>query len=307
MVMSNYSGLEQHVINAFNNCENLVWKGKTYSEIRAFKPTTSSGECRTDTYVSLMDSGREVEAIKISIKKNDAEFMANKLTAQDAESLLGLDWSAILKNSINSIRNEFLNKEVFYLKSKGGKTDIYFTLGWKLEIANKPRRLSAPLALSKKEIADKIFRGTGQPDYRKNAFINGHLVLNSGIADYLLEGSTNSFRDAQSILNSLQDLSNYTPGDIYLIFTANNYRIKANKADGPRTLAVCLAWEVEGSKIKPRFIFDEPLVYKGETNMMPILKQSLAAVNAPINLPMNNLADMNVMLEQIEPFVLNAR
>lgn len=305
--MSNYSGLEQHVINAFNNCESLVWKGSAYSEIRAFKPTTSSGECRTDTYVSLMNAGVEVDAIKISIKKNDAEFMANKLTAQDAESLLGSDWDSILKESINLIRNEFIEKEIFFLKPKGDPSDINFTLGWKLEVANKPRTLSAPLALSKKETADKVFRGTGQPDYRKNAFINGHTVLNSGVADYLLEGSNNSFRDAQSILNSLQDLSNYIPSDIYLIFTANNYRIKANKADGPRTLAVCISWEVEGNKIRPRFIFDQPLVYKGETNMMPILKQSLETVNAPINLPMNSSVDIENMLEQIKPLVLSAR
>lgn len=305
--MSNYSGLEQHVINAFNNCGSLTWKGSVYSEIRAFKPTTSSGECRTDTYVSLMNAGVEVDVIKISIKKNDAEFMANKLTAQDAESLLGSDWSAILRESINSIRNEFINKKVFFLKPKGDPTDINFTLGWKLEIANKPRTLSAPLALSKRETADKIFRGTGQPDYRKHAFINGQTVLNSGIADYLLEGNEGSFIDAQSILNSLQDLSNYIPSDIYLIFTANNYRIKANKADGPRTLAVCISWEVEGNQIRPRFIFDQPLVYKGETNMMPILKHSLETVNAPINLPMNNSVDINSMLEQIEPFVLSAR
>lgn len=305
--MNNYSGFEQHVINAFNNCENLVWKGNVYSEVRAFKPTTSSGECRTDTYVSLMNSGVEVDAIKISIKKDDAEFMANKLTAQDAESLLGSDWAPILKNSINSIRNEFLSKEVFCAKPKGDPSDVYFTLGWKLEIANKPRTLSALLALSKKETADKIFRGTGQPDYRKHAFINGQTVLDSGVADYLLEGATGSFTDAQSIINSLQDLSNYIPSDIYLIFTANNYRIKANKADGPRTLAVCISWEVEGNQIRPRFIFDQPLVYKGETNMMPILKQSLEAVNAPVNLPMNNSVDINSMLEQIEPFVLSAR
>lgn len=305
--MSNYSGLEQHVINAFNNCESLVWKGRVYSEIRASKPTTSSGECRTDAYVSLMNAGLEVDAIKISIKKNDAEFMANKLTAQDAESLLGSDWSAILRNSINSIRNEFINKKVFFPKPKGDPTDINFTLGWKLEIANKPRTLSAPLALSKRETADKIFRGTGQPDYRKHAFINGQTVLNSGIADYLLEGNKVSFIDAQSIVNSLQDLSNYIPSDIYLIFTANNYRIKANKADGPRTLAVCISWEVEGNQIRPRFIFDHPLVYKGETDMMPILKHSLNAVNAPINLPMNNSVDINNMLKQIEPLVLSVR
>ncbi len=305
--MSSYSGLEQHVINAFNDCENLVWKGRSYNEVRAFKPTTSSGECRTDTYVSLMIAGVEVDAIKISIKKDDAEFMANKLTAQDAESLLGSEWSPILRNSINLIRNELLNKEVFYPKPKSDPTDIYFTLGWKLEIANKPRTLSAPLALSKKETADKIFRGTGQPDYRKHALINGHTVLNSGIADYLLEGNRDSFIDAQSIINSLQDLSNYIPSDIYLIFTANNYRIKANKADGPRTLAVCISWEVEGNKIRPRIIFDQPLVYKGETHMMPILKHSLEAVNAPINLPMNNSVDIKNMLEQIKPFVLNAR
>ena len=277
--MSNYSGLEQHVINAFNDCESLVWKGSVYREIRAFKPTTSSGECRTDTYVSLMNAGVEVDAIKISIKKDDAEFMANKLTAQDAESLLGSDWSPILRESIDSIRNEFLDKEIFYPKPKSDPADVYFTLGWKLEIANKPRTLSAPLALSKKETSDKIFRGTGQPDYRKHAFINGHTVLNSGIADYLLEGNKGSFIDAQSIINSLQDLSKYVPSDIYLIFTANNYRIKANKADGPRTLAVCICWEVEGNKIRPRFIFDQPLVYKGETNMREFPKLCVTAYN----------------------------
>lgn len=304
--MSNYSGFEQHVISIFNNCERLVWKGKIYREIRAFKPTTSGGECRTDAYVSLMDAGKEVDVIKISIKKNDAEFMVNKLTAYDAESLLGSDWSNILINSINSIRDEFFKKDIFFSKPKKNPTEIRFTLGWKLEVTNKPRTLSTRLALSKKEIVNKIFRGTGQPDYRKRAFIGGHAVLNSGIADYLLEGNEDNFIDAQSIIDSLQDLSNYNPSDIYLVFTANNYRVPADKADGPRTLAVCISWETENNKIRPRLIFDKPLIYKGETNMMPILKQSLKAVNAPIDLPINNSDDIEKIMEKIRPFILSA-
>lgn len=299
--MTNYSGLERHVIDIFNNCEDLVWNGRTYNQVRAFKPTTSGGECKTDTYISLMDRGIEVDSIKISIKKDDAEFMGNKLTALDAESLLGLEWREILIESINSIRTEFLAKDIFYAKPKDNPTDIFFTLGWKLEVANKPRSLSTPLALSDREIVDKVFKGTGQPNYRKNAFVNGTVIPNSGIADYLLEGNNRSFTDAQSVLNSLNDLSIYSPPDIYLIFTANNYRIMANKADGPRTLAVCIAWELEGDVIRPRFIFDQPLLYKGETNLMPIIKNSLESVGISGNTYLNPSVDIRSLFDSIKP------
>lgn len=298
--MSRYSGLEQHVISLFNNCDSLIWKGREYKDIRAFKPTTSSGECKTDTYVSLIHEDQEIDSIKISIKKDDAEFMGNKLTAVDAESLLGLNWNSILRQSIDSIHAKFISKEIFYLKPKINSTDIFFTLGWKLEIANKSRTLSTPLALSNREIVNKVFKGTEQPEYRKHAFVGGCIVANSGVADYLLEGNDSSFVNIQSVFNSLIDLSTYSPPDIHLIFTANNYRIMANKADGPRTLAVSVVWEKVGEKIRPRLIFDQPLAYRGESDMMPIIKNSLESIGIPKDTYLNESIDIEMLFETIK-------
>lgn len=301
--MRKYGEFEQHVIEKFNSCDGLVWNGIYYNKIEAYKPRTSQGECKTDIYVTLKNQDGIATSLKISIKKDDAEFMGNKLTANDAESLLGADWQSILIQSIKTIKMDFVVSSIFYAKPKINPTDIFFTLGWKLEIANKQRKLSAPLALNDEQIINRVYRGTQQPDHRKNATVGNEIIINSGIADYILQGTASSLPNINSILNNLIELktSTFSPPQIYLIFTANNYRIMANKADGPRTLAVAIAWLAEGNKIKPVYIFNEPLVYRGETDMMPLIKQSLESIGISQYTYQNKDTDIVELFNKIAP------
>ena len=277
--MHGYQDLERKVIELFNSIESIIWRGNTYSEIIATKPTTSSGECKTDVYVSLRENGIETDAIKITVKKDNADFLANKLKDIDAENLLGTNWSSILVNSIASIQQIFLQEPLIELKPKSNPTELYIKLGWKLEVTNVARNLSVKLNLLPSEIIDYIYRGTNQPIERIHAYVNGIRVMNSGVADYILQGS--SFHSVQHILDNLilLEANSFIPPDTYLVFTANNYRLIRDSADGPRALAIAIEWGLDSrNKLVPTINFAQPLVFTGQRDMMPILKANLAQI-----------------------------
>lgn len=287
--MPAYRDLEDQIIQLFNNTSSLVWKGITYDKIQACKPSLQGGgECKTDIFVSLNNSVNSnlQENLKISVKQQNAEFYGNKLTDDAAFTLLGPNWKSILINSIKPLIPVFQSQCIVYEKPKKNPTDAYFTLGWKLEITDKSRSLSAPLALSNQEIIDNVYRGINQPIAKKDAYVFGVILKNSGIADYLYKG--NILATAQDIVNKLQDLRIYQSPQLYMAFTANNYRLVADKADGPRTLAVAIKWSHQNGKLHPTFIFDEPLTYKGETHMQPHIKSALFSLNA------NNFSTLNI-------------
>lgn len=295
-----YRNLEDHIVSLFNNFTgSIIWNNRSYNCVRACKPypQRGGGECKTDVYVLLSNSHSQENAeIKISIKKDDAEFLANKLTAVVAEDLLGKDWESILIESIYLIKDRFLDRinDLAFLKGRGDEVDANFTLGWKLEVANKARTLSTPLHLSNDEIVRIIFKGENQVEEKRNAIIfDNNIRVNSGVAEYLLNGNIDRYTNPQDVINDLINLDNYDAGEIHLIFTANNFRYRANKADGARTLAVAVEWSVQNNRLSPRIIFDRPLIYQGERDMMPTIKQSL------IQLGINQYSDINI--EQIKP------
>jgi len=87
--------------------------GVTFDDVSACKPIIQSGwgECKTDVYVALKRTCDSQEAeIKISVKKDDAEFLANKLTDSVAYDLLGENWSNILVESLQTIEAKFRAK-----------------------------------------------------------------------------------------------------------------------------------------------------------------------------------------------------
>lgn len=296
--MSAYQQLENHILNLFNNCNELIWNNHKYTKIQAYKPRPiPSGECKTDVYVSLIENNSEVDCIKISIKNDNAEFLANKLTENDAESLLGSSWKDILIDSMSPIEDEFRNKTLVALKPKKSPTELFITLGWKLEITNKPRTLSSELRLTTPEIIDYIYRGTNQPDYRKNARVNNQITINSGVADYILEGNIGMFSTANDVINSIKLLAPgyFMPPPTYLAFTANNYRLIADTADGPRTLSVAIRWELINQKLCPNFIFNQPLLHAGQTDMMPYVIGCLNQLNInPTTYNKNNIQNLKI-------------
>lgn len=282
MKQHQYKIFENKILSVFNKCNSLTWNNIVYSEVKAFKPrptktpdNKSGGECRTDIYVSLRQNGKEVDCIKITAKLINSEFIVNKLKPNDAESLLGEGWSSIIREHIASIKNSFLMSDVIYKRAG----DICFTLGWRLDVTKKSNRnLLVPITMSKKDIRHVVFRGCKQPDNRKNAKVGTKVINNSGIADYLLEEAKADFKDANSLIAGLDDLTTYNPPPIYFAFIASNYRIKANKVEGSRCLAVNVSWSVTNNKLNGKIECDKPLECMGGADVLPSLRQAMHVI-----------------------------
>lgn len=274
--------LEQVVIQKFQNASfelnNIAYTVKCVGKPR---PSSPGGECKTDVYVKGVDCKGNILELKISVKdKNTNEFQANKLTKEDASNYFGENWSDIIEKASRSIAEKFENKPLIFAKPKYPTKVNSITLGWKLEIANKPRKLSAKISLTDKGIRDYVFKGSKLSEEKKNAKVNGVEIKNSGVADYLLFANKDEIKNktANDIVSELIPIDKYTPPDIYLIFTANNYRTDEDSADGPRSLAVQIGWSCTNGKLTPKFIYEGPLLKTGETDMKPLLLSALKSL-----------------------------
>lgn len=273
-----YGLLEDHIINVFKNDRIFKYCGKICEVIEAGKPRPqgSGGECKTDVYVraKTQESGEEIE-LKISVKNINREFMGNKLKKQDAEAYLGPEWENILIEATTSIRDSFENRVLMYASGDYPTKPNSVTVGWKLEIADRPRALSVPIPLSDRQIRDYVYKGTNQTADKSDSVVNGHIVPNSGVAEYLIITSIEDIKTANDVIEQMQLIDDTDIGDTYFIFTANNYRTDVKKADGSRYLAVRIEWEVDNSKMVPIFHYDCPLQYTGEKDMAPFVRRAL--------------------------------
>jgi hypothetical protein len=247
-----------------------------------------SGECKTDVYVCAQEvnTGNRKE-IKISVKSENKEFQGNKLTAADTEAYFGKDWGTIVCNATKSLKSSFENRVLLYASGHYPIKPNSITVGWKLEIASKPRALSVKLPLSDQEIRDYVYRGTNQSADKKNSYINGEVIENSGVADYLLVTSIDKIKTSTDILEQMEYINITNIGETYLIFTANNYRTDVDKADGPRALAVRIEWEYRNQKLYPVFYYNHPLLFTGEKDMVPLVKEALKKLGK------SNIDDIN--------------
>lgn len=280
MPPSNSLQLEQDIIRKFQNASfglnNIIYTVKCVG-----KPRPSSGECKTDIYVKGVDCKGNILELKISVKdKNTNEFQANKLKKEDASNYFGENWSDIIKKASLSISSLFENRPLIFARPKYPTKVNSITLGWKLEIASEPRALSAKIPLNNKEIREYVFKGSNLSEEKKNAKVEGVEIKNSGVADYLLFANKEEIKNktANDIVSELIPIDKYTPSDIYLIFTANNYRTDEDSSDGPRSLAVQIEWSCTNGKLTPKFIYEDPLLKTGETDMKPLLLSALKSL-----------------------------
>ena len=80
----NYIEAERNIANILRG-SNIIFNGQPKRILLAEKPSYTSGEGKTDIYC-LLDDKTE---IKISYKKNNADFLENKLTAKRAKEIFG--------------------------------------------------------------------------------------------------------------------------------------------------------------------------------------------------------------------------
>lgn len=258
-----YSKLEKHVINIFNSSSKFLYNDTTYLVLQCDKPRPQkSGECKTDVYVELKNlDTNEISEIKISCKLPSNEFQENKITSNRALNIFGEDWVDILKKTNLSIKHKIEDQIVINPKGKGRVKEGFLTIGWKLEIATKERTLSAPLPLSTNEIKNSIYRGINQTEDKRNSIVNNSIIENSGIASHMLISDINELDTIDDVLDKIISIDNYDINPHYLVYTGFSHRIKNNKNDGNRPLAVQVKYiaNIEDDCLNYCFIFDYPL------------------------------------------------
>ena len=256
---------EQRIINAFTSGLNIQYQGKIHVVDFAVKPHYGSGEGKTDAYIRCTD-GTE---IKISTKASNADFIENKISLERYRRIFGNDFAPLL-SAINSLKQQFLDRQIIYPTKTGRIEAGSYTMGWRVDIVNKQSGvLCAPLPITTEQKIN-IFFGGNLEENKRNALINGQTIYNSGVANALLLNSEN-YKTAQEILDALIQPEDYQV-PLYIAFKAVNYRSLSDKIDGNRPLGVAIDWTNHNN---PKFIFDKPLQYGAKNDMLKIFKEHI--------------------------------
>lgn len=250
-----------------------------YDVIEVGKPFSEKGEPKTDIYICAISKDHKKKEFKISFKKSNADFLENKISKERAQQLFGKNWSKIIKESIDKLELSFQSKKLIYKEQEGHTEKGSITLGWKFELVNKiSGALSDEIILVEDQVID-VYAGTNLEDEKKNAKVNGKLIDDSGIANFILIGET-GFNSAQEVIDKLISVKDYVKlhPKVYFACKALNYRFLKDKWDGDRPLAVYVEWSASGKKLSHSLVFDEPLEKKGN-EVAEKLKAALETLN----------------------------
>lgn len=260
--MGDFGDAERRILGFMTKGTQFEFCGKEYTVVLSGKPTCYKGEPKTDIYI-LAESKEDKTEIKISYKKENADFVENKMSAERAEQLLGDDWAAVIERSTTAIRERFEERMLIY-KNRFKKTEKgAFTLGWKFELLNKRGGdLSGRMLLTDEQIVD-VYAGSNLSEDKRNAMVNGIAIKNSGIANYILMDE--SVRSAQDVIDKMMPIKEYIMmhPEIYFACKALNYRSFKDKWDGNRPLSVQVDWNIQGNRLVPKLIYDRPLTVCG--------------------------------------------
>ena len=267
---------ERYILSLFPVNTIFQFKGINYKVLIAGKPCPSKGECKTDIYVLTETETKDQVEFKISFKQINADFLENKIKLERAIDILGVNAQEIIKKATKSIRNTFEDDYLVYFKRFKRTKAKCIKLGWKFEFMNKisgEKSGTIPLTLEQKI---NIYAGTNLPVDKKNCFVNGNVIENSGIANYIIE--THQYNQPLNYyLNKMVKIEDYaSEQNIYFACKALNYRVDENKWDGDRPLAVYVDWNLINKKLFAEIVYDNPLAVKGNqigTNVRQILSQ----------------------------------
>lgn len=260
--MGDFGDAERRILAFMAEGTKFVFKEKNYKVTLSGKPTCHKGEPKIDIYILAKSASDEIE-IKISYKKENADFIENKMSAERAEQLFGEDWADIIEQSTTAIREKFDERILIY-KNKFKRTEKgAITLGWKFELLNKNSgELSGKMLLTEEQVID-VYAGGNLADDKRNAMVAGKNIENSGVANYILMDE--DVHSAQDVIDKMVPIKEYVMmhPDIYFACKALNYRTFAEKWDGDRPLSVQVNWYAKDNKLVPELVYNKPLIVKG--------------------------------------------
>lgn len=299
MAKRDYRKLEDKVLEVFQQRGEFYYEGARYKVAICGKPYPESGECKTDVYITGTSRDYKDVELKISVKIRDSsEFQENKVNPSRAEDFFGTGWQKIIMDAGKKIKGKFHKTPLIFASRSHPTQPNSITLGWKLEIADKERALSSRIPLSNKEIREYIYKGANLPPNKRNAHVNGNFIRDAGVAQFILRSEINEINSTEHVISNMEHIDIATIGETYLIFTANNYRTKVDKADGNRHLAVKVIWgyDYDNEKLTHRIDFNDPLVQTGQGSMKPLLIEALKGLGKfhPSDMDINDIADPSI-------------
>ena len=166
--MKDFKDAERKILSLMAVGSEFNFKKKHYKILLSGKPICKKGEPKTDIYI-LAQCGEEQIEIKISYKKENADFLENKISAERAEQLFGTDWKRVIENSTIAISDRFTERMLIY-KNKFKRTEKgAITLGWKFELLNKKGgELSGKMLLTEAQVID-VYAGSNLSEDKRNA------------------------------------------------------------------------------------------------------------------------------------------
>lgn len=209
----------------------FVLNNKQYKIILSGKPKCAKGEPKTDIYIRAQSStnGKEFIEIKISYKKENASFLENRINANRAQQLFGDDWERIIVNSIQKIQEELLSRRLVYETASKNTEAGSITLGWRLDLVrNDDGDLSGEIQVNKKQLSRLIrdaYAGEHLSKQKKNATVNGKIIKNSGVADYLLIDDT--IKSAQEVIDRMIPIDQYVNYNPKIFFACKALNLRS--------------------------------------------------------------------------------
>lgn len=275
----NFSSSERKIVSLFKEGSRFNYAGTQYVVEVSDKPTSSSGEPKTDIYLLTRSTNGTHKEFKISFKQENANFLENKTSAERAELILGENWASIIARSTQLLEQQFKSRNLIY-KVKDGRTEEgSITVGWKFELLNVlSGQLSSQMQLSRNQVLD-VYSGSNLPLDKKNAFVKGQRIANSGVANFIIfeDRPITNVQEAANSLIKIEDYVDQHP-TVFFACKALNYRSLMNKWDGNRPLAVYIEWRVSNGKLTPNFVFNNPLNVGGN-RVVEQLKAALRELN----------------------------
>ncbi len=267
--MPDFSQTERIIIETLRASTNFIYRNDTYELLEFDKPTTSTGEPKTDIYIQAQkESTQEIFEFKISVKQRNADFLENRISAERALIFFGENWKDIIRELTNSVRANFVNQKLIYKRAQGKIAKGVFTLGWRFDILNKSARNRSGILPN--EMLREVLTGENLNQNKRDAFINRVVRDNSGVANFILPNAdTIDLSNLNEIMQNIITIDEYISNpsnQVYFACKALNYRSKhtpSPKWDGDRPLCVYIHWFENNGKLCYEFCFDNPLLTKG--------------------------------------------
>ena len=223
-------GFEAAFVEKFPVGSQVSFAGELHSVEVSEKPFYEEGEGKTDVYLGLRSPDGVYKEVKISLKKDNADFLENKLTLARAVAIFGSEEAVEkLTDEVYGTLGEKLEGRQVDFTEKSGRTEAgSYTVGWRMDITTrKTGELSAKLPMTEEQLMH-CYSGTNLIGNRRDAEVAGRLVKDSGVATHFLRGKPEELLklSPEELLVQVETVEDHVKAhpEVFVKLSALNYR-----------------------------------------------------------------------------------